>query len=257
MENATDCEGGGNEERCARIEVITEDVTAWLGWHEVVNSVLNEVITETLNGMEEYDKFRVNAKAHTEIQKHMSLRQKAAVKWMQQFGGSRAVQAQIQTLVKCWRDKQVLQILAGQENEILRLKTEIVERDAQLYLMSPTSKLTLAAELHLHDVEGKMRPGRGQAQSVHDAAIEGIFAELVEEEAREIVRGAYSDAFGLQDIAEELYTELVAECTEGIDYMASVGLREDVGNEVNDCRESNPNPCADAEWHRVKYCCEP
>ena len=114
--------------------------------------------------------------------------------------------------------------LEEKETEILRLKTEIVERDAELYLVG--------TEEHLRDSTGSLRFGHGEQTSGIDEALQELVAEMVGEQAEEIARDAYFKAFELGPVADELYAEMVGECTEGVDYLNSVDLHSTVGREV-------------------------
>jgi len=116
--------------------------------------------------------------------------------------------------------------LEEKETEILRLKTEIVERDAELYLVG--------TEEHLRDSPGSLRFGHGEQTSGIDEALQELVAEMVGEQAEEIARDAYFKAFELGPVADELYAEMVGECTEGVDYLNSVDLHSTVGREVVD-----------------------
>jgi len=212
-----------------------KEALAFLGVQEMLTEIVKEILLEDMGESNDFIFFEGNIATRRANRRHVEMRKN---------GGMRALLMHVEKKHKAVLTKAILgwkkdymewrrdydliekaYEIEEKEQEILRLNTEIVQRDATLYLQSPD--LTGGAVRSPMMRNGRVRVGKEAPvpKDIYELAREGLFEEFLQEEVTSVVREAYADAFGLPQVAQELYMEMLGHGDLPLEYTEAVGLQ--------------------------------
>jgi len=216
------------------------EAMGFLGMHEVLEDFIKELATEDQLDSKDWLNYATNQENRRLTRQHEQVRHKAAVKamliWL-----IRVNKEKLENVMKVWKREFVMwrraydnvemkEVIEDKEQEILALQTEIIAREATIYLQSPTGR-PMNPEFDAVEGRPQMMP---TLRNKEEIGLEIMLKTTIMELANEVCREAYAEAFDLPMVTEELYKEQLGADRTPLEYTDTVGMKSLIEAELID-----------------------